>query len=499
MPFAHESQLKSVASEQLTKTETIKLRNQHIGQACQLFYRSDPLKIVRGQGQYMFDEEGTRYLDCINNVAHVGHCHPEVVRAGALQMATISTNNRFLHDELVQCARTLTSKLPEPLSVCFFVNSGSEANDLALRLARNFTKRQDVITLDHAYHGHLQSVMEVSPYKFNQPGGETKPDYVHVAPCPDVYGGQFTDKMYPDADMGALYARPIEEICQRQLAKGHGHGVAAFIAESLQSCGGQILPPAGYFQAVYEAVRSAGGVCIADEVQVGFGRVGSHYWAFETQGVIPDIVCVAKPMGNGHPVGAVVTTPEIAQAFHATGVAYFNTYGGNPVSCAIANAVMRVIEQEGLQQNALVLGDYLLRECNRLKQDFECIGDVRGAGLFVGIELVRDRAERSPDKKAAHWVVNRMKQLHRVLVSSDGPNDNVIKLKPPMCFSRENADEFLLAFRECLTTLMQDRLTSATSSAAAVAATSGVIATAAETLANKTKLFERQDRLIKSV
>ncbi|EDW94440.1 alanine--glyoxylate aminotransferase 2-like isoform X1 [Drosophila yakuba] len=494
MPFANE-QLNLVASEQLSKTETIKLRNQHIGQACQLFYRSDPLKIVRGQGQYMFDEEGTRYLDCINNVAHVGHCHPEVVRAGALQMATISTNNRFLHDELVQCARTLTSKMPEPLSVCFFVNSGSEANDLALRLARNFTKRQDVITLDHAYHGHLQSVMEVSPYKFNQPGGEPKPDYVHVAPCPDVYGGKFTDKMYPDADMGALYAQPIEEICQKQLAKGQG--VAAFIAESLQSCGGQILPPAGYFQAVYDAVRSAGGVCIADEVQVGFGRVGSHYWAFETQNVIPDIVCVAKPMGNGHPVGAVVTTPEIAQAFHATGVAYFNTYGGNPVSCAIANAVMRVIDEEELQQKALVLGDYLLEECNRLKEDFECIGDVRGAGLFVGIELVQDRKERIPDKKAAHWVVNRMKQLHRVLVSSDGPNDNVIKLKPPMCFNRENADEFLLGFRECLTAVMQDRLASATT--AAMAATSGVIATASETLANKTKLFERQDRLIKSV
>lgn len=337
--------------------------------------------------------------------------------------------------------------------------------------------------------------MEVSPYKFNQPGGEAKPDYVHVAPCPDVYGGKFTDKMYPDADMGALYAQPIEEICQKQLAKGQG--VAAFIAESLQSCGGQILPPAGYFQAVYDAVRSAGGVCIADEVQVGFGRVGSHYWAFETQNVIPDIVCVAKPMGNGHPVGAVVTTPEIAQAFHATGVAYFNTYGGNPVSCAIANAVMRVIEEEGLQHKALVLGDYLLEECNRLKQEFECIGDVRGAGLFVGIELVQDRKERIPDKKAAHWVVNRMKQLHRVLVSSDGPNDNVIKLKPPMCFNRENADEFLLGFRECLTAVMQERLTSATS--AAMAATSGVIATATETLANKTKLFERQDRLIKSV
>ncbi|XP_022209288.1 alanine--glyoxylate aminotransferase 2-like [Drosophila obscura] len=498
MPFAQE-QSKSVAvvaSEQLSKTETIKLRNKHIGQACQLFYRSDPLKIVRGQGQYMFDEEGTRYLDCINNVAHVGHCHPEVVRAGALQMATISTNNRFLHDELVQCAQTLTSKMPEPLSVCFFVNSGSEANDLALRLARNFTKRQDVITLDHAYHGHLQAVMEVSPYKFNQPGGEKKPDYVHVAPCPDTYGGQFTDKMYPNADLGALYAQPIEEICQRQLAKGQG--VAAFIAESLQSCGGQILPPAGYFRAVYDAVRSAGGLCIADEVQVGFGRVGTHYWAFETQGVVPDIVCVAKPMGNGHPVGAVVTTQEIAQAFHATGVAYFNTYGGNPVSCAIANAVMRVIDQEGLQQNALQMGDYLLRECSHLKQEFECIGDVRGVGLFVGIELVKEREGRTPDTKSARWLVNRMKQLHQVLVSSDGPNDNVIKLKPPMCFSRENADEFLLAFRECLATLTQDKLATEAATAAA-SSTHGVIATAAETLANKTKLFERQDRLIKSV
>ncbi|XP_068140892.1 alanine--glyoxylate aminotransferase 2-like [Drosophila tropicalis] len=495
MPFAVE-QLKSVATEQLSKSETIKLRNKHIGQACQLFYRSDPLKIVRGQGQYMFDEEGTRYLDCINNVAHVGHCHPEVVMAGAMQMATISTNCRFLHDELVQCAKTLTSKMPSSLSVCFFVNSGSEANDLALRLARNFTKRQDVITLDHAYHGHLQSVMEVSPYKFNMPGGEKKLDYVHVAPCPDIYNGQITDKMYPDADLAKLYAQPVEDICKNQVAKGQG--VAAFIAESLQSCGGQILPPPGYFKAVYEAVRSNGGVCIADEVQVGFGRVGSHYWAFETQDVVPDIVTVAKPMGNGHPVGAVVTTQEIAQALQATGVPYFNTYGGNPVSCAIANAVMRVIDQEGLQQNAKKLGDYLLDECQQLKKEFECIGDVRGVGFFVGIELVQDRDARIPDTKSARWVVNRMKQVHKVLVSSDGPNDNVIKLKPPMCFNRENADEFLMTFRECLTTLMQDKLVAAVDAAKAKA-NDRITSAAADTLANKTKLLERHDRLIKSV
>lgn len=342
--------------------------------------------------------------------------------------------------------------------------------------------------------------MEISPYKFNQPGGEQKPDYVHVAPCPDIYGGQFTDKMYPNADMGALYAQPIADICQGLQAKGKG--LAAFIAESLQSCGGQILPPSGYFQAAYEAVHNAGGLCIADEVQVGFGRVGSHYWAFETQGVVPDIVCVAKPMGNGHPVGAVVTTPQIAQAFHDTGVAYFNTYGGNPVSCAIANAVMRIIDEEQLQQKAHLLGDYLVRECSQLKQEFECIGDVRGLGLFVGIELVSDRDARTPDTTAARWVVNRMKQLHKVLVSSDGPNDNVIKLKPPMCFNRENADEFLLAFRECLTILCtqaQDQLSGRAPSAASVATNGAVIATAAETLANKTKMFERQDRLIKSV
>lgn len=352
-------------------------------------------------------------------------------------------------------------------------------------------------SLCSAYHGHLQSVMEISPYKFNQPGGEQKPDYVHVAPCPDIYGGQFTDKMYPNADMGTLYAQPIVEICERLQAKGKG--VAAFIAESLQSCGGQILPPAGYFQAAYEAVHNAGGLCIADEVQVGFGRVGSHYWAFETQGVVPDIVSVAKPMGNGHPVGAVVTRPEIAQAFYDTGVAYFNTYGGNPVSCAIANAVMRIIDEEQLQQNAYQLGEYLVRECSQLKHEFECVGDVRGLGLFVGIELVSDRDARTPDTKAARWVVNRMKQLHKVLVSSDGPNDNVIKLKPPMCFSRENADEFLLAFRECLTILSTQSDQLPVRAAGASATNGAVIATAAETLANKTKMFERQDRLIKSV
>lgn len=439
--------------EEMPKSDTIKLRNKHIGKSCQLFYRTDPLKIVRGQGQYMYDEQGTRYLDCINNVAHVGHCHPKVVEAGARQLATLSTNNRFLHDELVKCAQTLANKMPGNLSVCYFVNSGSEANDLALRLARQHTGRQEVITLDHAYHGHVSAVMDISPYKFNQPGGDPKPDFVHVAPCPDVYRGKYRDCDYPDGtDLGQLYAQEVQRILDRSPT-----GVAAFIAESLQSCGGQIIPPPDYFRRVYDAVRKAGGVTIADEVQVGFGRIGTHYWAFEPHGVIPDIVTVAKPMGNGHPVGAVVTTPEIAESFASTGVCYFNTYGGNPVSCAIANAVMRVIDEEGLQENALRVGRYLLEQSRALKYEYDLVGDVRGTGLFVGIELVVDRTRRLPATRAAKAVVERMKTVHRTLVSSDGPDDNVVKLKPPMVFSMTNADEFLRAFRECLTYLEQQQ------------------------------------------
>ena len=335
--------------------------------------------------------------------------------------------------------------------------------------------------------------MEISPYKFNQPGGDAKPEYVHVVPCPDVYGGMYKSKHHPNKDMGEIYAQPIYDICEK--LQQQKKGVAAFIAESLQSCGGQILPPEGYFRNVYKAVRDAGGVTIADEVQVGFGRVGTHYWAFETQNVVPDIVTVAKPMGNGHPVGAVVTTKEIAKAMHDTGVAYFNTYGGNPVSCAIANAVMRVIDEENLQENARLTGDYLVKQCQELKYEFDLIGDVRGMGLFVGIELVNNRETVEPNTTAAHWIVNRMKDMHKILVSSDGPNDNVIKLKPPMCFNAENADEFLLAFRECLSTWTKQNMIAVATLATLPLGNS----TAVEALAGKNNIFERHDHLVKSV
>ncbi|XP_006616038.1 alanine--glyoxylate aminotransferase 2-like [Apis dorsata] len=435
--------------EQMPKSETIRLRDRYIGQACKLFYKSNPLKIVRAEGQYMYDEKGYRYLDCINNVAHVGHCHPMVVRAGQEQMALLSTNSRFLHDDLVICARRLTSLLPEPLSVCFLVNSGSEANDLALRLAQTYTNNKDMIVLDHAYHGHLTSMIDISPYKFNHPNGPGKKDWVHVAPCPDVYRGKYREIDYPKEDLGVKYANDVKDICQN--LKNQEKGVCAFIAESLMSVGGQILPPQNYFRNAYKYVREVGGVCIADEVQVGFGRVGSHMWAFQLYGedVIPDIVTVGKPMGNGHPVAAVITTPAIAESFKNSGIEYFNTYGGNPVSCAIANAVMEVIERENLQEHALKVGNHLMTELRKLAKRRKIIGDVRGVGLFAGIELVRDRIERIPATVEAKHVVSRMKDK-KILISSDGPDDNILKLKPPMVFTIENVNHLVSILDEVL-------------------------------------------------
>ncbi|XP_022825355.1 alanine--glyoxylate aminotransferase 2-like [Spodoptera litura] len=428
--------------QSMPKSETIRLREKHVGAACQLFFRSSPLKIVRGVAQYMYDETGERYLDCINNVAHVGHCHPHVVEAGRNQMSLISTNNRYLHDELVILAERLVKTLPEPLSVCFFVNSGSEANDLALRLARIHTKNKDVITLDHAYHGHLTSMIDVSPYKLNLPGGPEKPEWVHVAPVPDIYRGKY---VYPEdsqdeEELGKLYADEVGKICKE--SKHKNGGVCAFIAESLQSCGGQIIPPDGYLKRVFQHVREADGVCIADEVQVGFGRVGTHMWAFETQDVVPDIVTMGKPMGNGHPVAAVITTPEIAKSFADTGVEYFNTYGGNPVSCAIANAVLDVIEEERLMERANRVGNHLINRCQQLKHKHSLIGDVRGRGLFVGVELVTDRETRTPATAEAKHIVNRMRE-EKILISRDGPDSNVLKFKPPMVFSTQDADRLV--------------------------------------------------------
>lgn len=435
----------SLSPASLEKREIHELRDQHVSPSLSLSYRK-PLHIVRGKGQYLYDASDITYLDCVNNVCHVGHCRPEVVEAAHQQMLQLNTNTRYLHENIVRYAQRLTETMPESLDVCFLVNSGSEANDLALRLARAYTNHQDVLVIDHAYHGHVQSMIELSPYKFNRSGGRGKPEHVHVAMVPDAYRGPFK---HSDPECGIRYGQVASELVEQ--AAGQGRTLAAFFAESLLGCGGQVPLPAKYLSTVYQTVREHGGVCVADEVQVGFGRVGSHFWGFEIQEVVPDIVTLGKPIGNGHPLAAVVTTRKIADAFN-NGMEYFNTFGGNPVSCAIGMAVLDVIEKDNLQQHAYELGRWLLENLEPFQQEFECVGDVRGSGLFLGIELVSDRDSLEPATELANNVIERMKD-RRILLSTDGPLNNVIKFKPPMVFSQGDAERLVMTLRETLAEL----------------------------------------------
>ncbi|HSL71735.1 MAG TPA: aminotransferase class III-fold pyridoxal phosphate-dependent enzyme, partial [Longimicrobiales bacterium] len=407
-------------------------RRDRIGPSLSIAYRR-PLFIVRGARQFLYDHDGQPYLDAVNNVAHVGHSHPHVVEALRSQAIVLNTNTRYLHENLTRYAARLTATLPDPLRVCFFVCSGSEANELALRLARTHTHARDVIVIDSAYHGNTTSLIELSPYKFNGPGGAGQADHVQVVPLPDPYRGLYHGS---DAGAGRQYADHLALAIEHIRARNRD--VAAFFAEPLLGCGGQIIPPDGYLAEAFAHVRAAGGVCVADEVQTGLGRVGSHFWAFEAQGVVPDIVTVGKPIGNGHPLGAVITTPEIAASF-ANGMEYFNTFGGNPVSCAVGMAVLDVIEQEALQQNALEVGRHLLQRLDQLKARHVIVGDVRGRGLYIGVELVLDRNARTPAGAAASYVANRMRE-RGVLLSTDGPDHNVLKVKPPLVFTERDAD-----------------------------------------------------------
>lgn len=417
------------------------IRREYIGPSLSISYRR-PLTIVRGWMQHLYDIDGQAYLDAVNNVPHVGHCHPQVVRAGQRQMAVLNTNTRYLHENLTRFAERLCATLPAPLRVCYFVNSGSEATELALRLARVATGRTAMVVVDVGYHGNTTGAVEVSSYKFDGPGGTGPAPHIFKTPMPDLYRGLYRRD---DPDAARKYAAHVAAALDQATARG---GAAGFICESILSCGGQIVLPDGYLRAAYQHVRAAGGVCIADEVQTGFGRVGSHFWAFETQGVVPDIVTMGKPIGNGHPLGAVVTTPEIARAFN-NGMEYFNTFGGNPVSCAIGMAVLDVIEQEGLQQHALITGARLLEGLRALMEHHSLIGDVRGLGLFLGIELVHDHDMRTPAAIEASYIANRMRD-RGILLSTDGPDHNVLKIKPPLAFTVADADRLVATMDDVL-------------------------------------------------
>jgi 4-aminobutyrate aminotransferase-like enzyme len=425
--------------------ELLASRQKHFGRGLSLAYRS-PLTIIRGQGQYLYDEEGRRYLDGVNNVCHVGHCHPEVVAAAHEQMQTLNTNTRYLHPQLSAYVQELSARFPDPLRVCYLVNSGSEAMDLALRMARVTTGRRDVVALAGAYHGHTQALIKISHYKFAGSGGAGCPPTTHIAPVPCTYRGYYRAS---DPLAGRRYAEDVAELMR--LMMDERRSPCAFVAESMLSVAGQIVLPDGYLKGVYEAVRNVGGLCIADEVQTGFGRCGSHFSAFESQGVVPDIVALGKPMGNGHPLAAVVTTEEVADNFD-NGMEYFNTYGGNPVSCAVGRAVLRVIDKEGLMAHAAEVGSHLIAGLQALQSRHEVIGDIRGRGLFAGVELVGDRSTLEPARTHAQTTIEGMKD-RGILLSVDGPFRNVIKIKPPMVFDRDNADELVGALDEVLTAL----------------------------------------------
>jgi 4-aminobutyrate aminotransferase-like enzyme/Ser/Thr protein kinase RdoA (MazF antagonist) len=398
----------------------------------------EPLLIVRGSGTHLFDERARRYLDCVNNVAHVGHANPAVAAAAAAQERTLNTNTRFLHPAVVEYAERLAATLPDPLRVVTFVNSGSEANELAVRMARAHTGAHDMAVLASGYHGNTVTTVDLSAYKFDGPGGSGKPPWVHVLPLPDPYRTPYSG---PGA--GAAYRE-----ASRAVLSATNRPLAGLIAESIIGCGGQIVPEPGVLAAAYDVTRAAGGVCIADEVQVGFGRVGTAFWGFELHGVMPDIVTLGKPIGNGHPLGAVVTTREIAESFGSQ-MEYFNTFGGNPVSAAVGMAVLDELARLDLQENALDVGAYVQEELLSLADAHRTIGDVRGAGLFIGVELVADRKTRTPAPAIAGRVIEEARR-EGVLLSIDGPHHNVVKIKPPLVFSHSDADWMIRALDTAL-------------------------------------------------
>ena len=424
--------------------EVLALRRQFMNPGIFLYYKK-PIMLVEGSMQYLWDDMGKRYLDGIGGIVtvSVGHCHPHVVAAARKQNEILQhTTTLYLHPNVAQYAEKLASKMPGDLKICYFVNSGSEANDLALLMARLYTGNYDVIALRNAYHGGNASGMSVtahSTWKFNVPHSFG----VHHALAPYPYRGPFG---YDDADAGKKYAADVKSLID-YATPGR---VAGFIAESIQGVGGFVEFPQGYLKHTYEHVRTAGGVCIADEVQTGFGRTGTHFWGFETQRVVPDIVTMAKGIGNGCPLGAVVTTPQIAATLQ--GKIHFNTFGGNPVVSAMGKAVLEVIEKEKLQANALKIGGYIMAGLNKLKAKHKIIGDVRGKGLLLGIEMVKDRATKEPAKAECAQVLENARELG-LLLGKGGLWGQTIRFAPPMCITQADADFVLEVLDEAFSSL----------------------------------------------
>ena len=414
----------------VSKNDVLAGRRAHFGGNLSLTYK-DPVMLLRGWKHHMFDEWGRPYLDAYNNVPHVGHAHPRIQAVAADQLKRMNSNTRYLHPAQTAFAEKVLSKLPDRFEVCFFVNSGTEANELALRLARAHTGAKGMVTPDHGYHGNTTGAISISAYKFNKPGGVGQADWVELVEVADDYRGSYRRG---DPDRAQKFADLVDPAIARLREKGHG--VAGFIAETFPSVGGQIIPQQGYLAAVYEKIRAAGGVCIADEVQTGLGRLGAYYFGFEHQGALPDIVVMGKPIGNGHPLGVLATTKEIAASFD-NGIEFFSTFGGSTLSCRIGKEVLDIVDDEQLQENARVVGAQLFDGLKALEEKHACVGDVRGMGLFLGVELINP--DGSEATEICSYIKNRMRD-HRILIGSEGPKDNILKIRPPLTIDSEDAN-----------------------------------------------------------
>lgn len=415
-----------------SSAELLKSRNEIFPQSMSLAYSPLPISMSGALYQYMFDSEGGRYLDFYNNIPHLGHQRPEVLEAIRKQLFSLNTNSRYLHPLMNEYGSRLLSKLPKHLNRVFLVNDGSAASDLAVRIARHYTKRKAVCVIEHGYHGHTSLGIDISNYKHGGKGGSGTPEDVHVLPLPDMY-------RHPEL---------LEEQTKQAVELIERVQPACFISESIVGCGGQVPLPQSYVHAIHAAVRKHGGLCISDEVQTGFGRTGKNFWAFENLDLSPDMVVMGKSMGNGHPIAGLALSNTLADSFN-NGMEFFSSYGANPVACAAGLAVLDILEHSDLQSNSAILGAYLKDQLETMAMDFDQLGEVRGEGLFLGVDIVFDGESKKEDPVAASKIKQQLKK-HGILVGTDGPKDSVLKIKPPLCITQENVDEFLDVLQKIL-------------------------------------------------
>lgn len=429
--------------------DNLKKREQMFSNMLYTHYQ-EPLHVTGGAFQYLYDDKGNTYFDCVNNVSQWGHSNPHIVRPAQQQISRLNTNSRYVYDLMTDYAEQLLATFPDELDVVFFTNSGSEANDLAMRMVRTVTGQDDIVVVDTAYHGNSTACTNISPNRIDGPGKPGLPDNVHSIAAPDTYRGKY---LASEPKVGEKYANEVVAIIDN-LAK-QDKAPAAFISESLVGTGGQFVLPENYLNTVYQHIRAAGGLCIADEVQVGFGRTGDHTWCFESQDVVPDIVTFGKPIANGHPMAALVTTRAIAEKFD-NGITFFNTFSANPVSCAFGKAVLDVLQHDQIEKNVQKQSARMFAGLNRLKDKYEFVGDVRGLGLYIGVELVKDKASKEPATDIAKWAIEELKRRF-ILLNTNGYDNNIIKIKPALTIDEDDVDRLVDALDQVFSLVIQEK------------------------------------------